>query len=112
MCLVLKDVASEPSNITQRIESLGKLLRQRKAEAEELKREQRRQRNRKLKAKEESLQRQIAVSTTAFLSKPRRTSIAMSVGVSACVYPVPRSNTKTKRCMKSEIGQEGRLCHW
>jgi len=56
-------VTSDQSEIARRIETLTQQLRQCKAEADALRKEQRRQHKMKLKAKEESLRRQIEVNT-------------------------------------------------
>jgi len=53
----------EQSSIAQRIQSLTELLQRRKAEADTLRKQQQRQHRMKLKAKEESLRRQIEVVT-------------------------------------------------
>jgi len=58
---VVLDVTSEQSDTARRIESLTQLLHQRKAEAEVLRRRERRQHRMKLKAKEQALRQQIEV---------------------------------------------------
>jgi len=59
---VYTDVTSDHSDIENRIQSLTEKLKKCKSEAENLRREQRRQRKMKLKAEEQSLRQQIEVS--------------------------------------------------
>jgi len=71
-------VMSEKSDVSRRIESLTRLLRQRKAEADKLRR---RQDKMKLKAKEESLRQQIEVMTRCHVHClcPRPKNVATTV---------------------------------
>ena len=59
-------MASDQSDIAQRIESLTQQLNQRKAEASALRRQQRQQHKMKLKAKEDSLRQQIEVKIDGY----------------------------------------------
>ena len=61
------DVTSEQSDIARRIQSLTEVLHQRKSEADALRRQQRDQQKKKLKAKEDSLRRQIEVKLATMM---------------------------------------------
>jgi hypothetical protein len=65
-CFTNSDVTSDQSDLENRIQALTEKLKKCKAEAESLRREQRKQRKMKLKAEEESLKQQIEVTVLLF----------------------------------------------